>query len=152
VGETIQPQAPDLNPHKLKQGVFLELDVPKRVRLREPAILEIVLANRTRAPFIWGDVDGYRDCYIEVYDAFENIVPVTPFGARKIGRNEFERRFKVRCRMVELAPGKRKVWKLDLAALFELPPGCYRVSASIDQLGDPWQIIHAEDFEFEVTE
>ncbi|MCK4784528.1 MAG: hypothetical protein KAV87_12315 [Desulfobacteraceae bacterium] len=109
--------------------VSLTVSVPRKTAIGQAVDLSISLANEGTEKVIFGLVNGYRECGIRVIDSKGQVCPFTPFGEQKMGGEPGEYRKYI---PTPLAPGESHTWEIDLAKCFQLKPGKYMVSASIE--------------------
>jgi hypothetical protein len=109
-------------------GVDFTAQVAVENAIQRHVHLTLIAANKTSAPVHWGEIDGYRDCVVTVYDKYDNPVPFTKLGSLRLakpGDSIYRQVFK------QIAPGQSQSWNYNLSELFELVPGEFTVSAFI---------------------
>ena len=109
--------------------VKLTVSVPRKTAVGQAVDLSIALANEGTETVVFGRINSYKDCRIRVIDSKGQVCPFTPFGEQKMGGTPGEYRKYI---STPLAPGESHTWEIDLAKCFQLKPGKYMVSASIE--------------------
>ena len=109
--------------------VSLTVSAPRKTAVGKEVNLSITLTNEGNEKIFFGQTDGYGDCGIRVIDSKGQACPFTPFGHQKMGGEPGTYRKYI---STPLAPGESHTWKIDLAKCFQLKPGKYMVSSSIE--------------------
>lgn len=129
-------------PHVTKSSkvndVVLELSLPDDAVAGKSLEMTVTLTNTGKEQVTWGEINGYRELGIRVLDARKQPAPLTEFGRGATGRSvvdDTELADIFRNILRKLPPGASRVWHVDLNKLFQLKPGEYQVSVSIEVNG-----------------
>ena len=109
--------------------VSLTVSVPRKTTISQEVDLSITLTNEGTETVVFGRINSYKDCRIRVIDSKGQVCPFTPFGEQKMGGEPGEYAKYI---STPLTPGESYTWEIDLAKCFQLKPGKYMVSASIE--------------------
>jgi len=128
--------------------VRLTVSVPRKTSIDQPVELLITLTNEGIEKVVFGRINGYRDCMIRVFDSKKQACPFTSFGEQVMGG---EPGIFKKYNTIPLARSESYNWQIDLSKCFEMKPGRYTVSASIELNLHTYPFkVTVEDVEFEI--
>ncbi len=107
-------------------NVIFTAEVPKQSSLNTPAKAVITLRNQTQDEVFYAAGGDYEGIDIRICDERNCFVPRNVNGPKSVNDE------KATNAPQKLAPGRSRSWSIDLAQMYDLTPGRYTVSVSVE--------------------